>query len=840
MEDVLGAASQSVQAGTQVVKLSMDGMTLIVKGSVELITLMARLIQWLSKQTAGSKLLQMGGSLKTYRIDAKDWKEFQRRSASSGLTYVCIGNSDGAYDLVFSDRQVELINDIVRRLPSMREIRLDGEEIDNKAVVVVNDGAVKEFEKSMGKNNVYYRRESAAPGENTAVQGQVAYYIHPEALPYVKDFLENQAGKKKTKFDRNRCAAYSGREYAEKNRHVAIVTSSPEVLHEISKWAIVNQEAGDIFRMEDKNAVMIGDDDLKNFLHENPQYEPMIRVENYAEYLARSTPHPFNVDAEQQPVNRRAAEPSETQVTVREITAAEHPVTAKEWAEKTGQTEEAVKGNLDHLAELGVIKKDSAVSEDGSQTDAYGKMPGKEREIQAFLVRDAAVQERMARETISRAEAGGMNLDMETAKQHMTRVELPAYTNETKNRMEYHIKGRNGTEYEIDLRKADLVIAPNGKRYAWISSDYDYNVFNLREQRMQRISSIFEPPETKKAGEAAQSTVEHQKSDHRKSETPGSMLPVEEGASGEAEIKRSRGLDLVDAFRREAAVHPQPVNVQEAVEREEREITGKQKTNFSQYTFEETADMLSVRRAARFEKTGIENNFSGAFNHNQYAGTRSPSDTILCDRMNPGNHIRIHTENAVDPRGNAYAKNDYRVFHNMTEVSESEYGYHGKFTDERFEGRDGNYWPLLRSEMQRVSGISDDVLEFQSEEVFDGYYQKFLGSETYKMVQTEEAAEKAEREKQGQHPDRRRIAEPERVTEPGRRTEPGRTQRDSARPNKKRGEKFRNFGERPSTPEQDVELERALLRTPRGIMKPSGASEGSKDAAGGKSEKPKR
>lgn len=772
-EDFVGAASQSIQAGAQVVKLAGEGVTVAVKGAVQLTKYMAALIKWLASMTAGQKLIRMGGELKLFRVDAADMEKFQSLCRKRGIVYQKKGFDDGFYDIILSSKQLDMINDVMKRLPSMQEIQFNGSEIKNKAVLTVNEDASRDLEKFLTKNDIYFRRISVS--EMPDGQKQCSYYINPGSLKYVREYLDRQVANPKTRFAGEQCGAYTGEEFAEKNRHVVVVRADRTVTESIYRWALTHPDAGEVRMMESGEAAL-NDDALVDFLHGHPEFKDRIWTENYADYLCRPRTDPFPVEEDEPAFNRGAREESEAQKSVRILNAKAQAVSVEEmlrtkYPEQYAETEtqgemrdgpdagnpeehpdafrldspdeerENVrrdardeKAHLDLMAELGVVKKNQSVTDDGAILETYEKVPQKERQIRAFLEHDAAIQERLVREAADRAEAVGQQPDRQAARNGLRLLELPMLEEETEQRMKYRIYDSAGKEYTIHLRKKDLEIAPNGKRYAWIDPSYDYSIYSCEQDVQQRISQIREPS----------------------------------GPTGQPEEMARPGMNLAEAIRRGAAANPQPSTAQETLAREQQELTGRRMTAAAKnLSFEETADVLKHQREKAYEKLPQKNDFGGALNHSQStAPGERESDSILCDRKNPRNYIRIHTVRTLDDEGNAYAKNDYRVYHNAAEVKQSEAGHNGRFTDERFEGRRGSYWLNLRREMQEKSGMSDDVLEFKSEQDFAGYYQKFLGSETYEQMQREEAAQETRARTQG-GPGRR---PPERPAEAGHRS----------------------------------------------------------------------
>lgn len=100
------------------------------------------------------------------------------------------------------------------------------------------------------------------------------------------------------------------------------------------------------------------------------------------------------------------------------------------------------------------------------------------------------------------------------------------------------------------------------------------------------------------------------------------------------------------------------------------------------------------------------------------------SPYYVAERTNPNNYIRLDSS-YEEFRGKKYTKTNYRVFNNDVE-QRSSLRDDGIFTDERFQGREKNFWFKLRNEMKTKGGFTDDIIIFNSEEEFNTYKSLYI------------------------------------------------------------------------------------------------------------------
>lgn len=100
------------------------------------------------------------------------------------------------------------------------------------------------------------------------------------------------------------------------------------------------------------------------------------------------------------------------------------------------------------------------------------------------------------------------------------------------------------------------------------------------------------------------------------------------------------------------------------------------------------------------------------------------SPYYIAERTNPSNYIRLDSS-YEEFLGKKYTKTNYKVFNNDVE-QRSSLRDDGIFTDERFQGREKNFWFKLRNEMKTKGGFTDDIIIFNSEEEFNTYKSLYI------------------------------------------------------------------------------------------------------------------
>lgn len=117
--------------------------------------------------------------------------------------------------------------------------------------------------------------------------------------------------------------------------------------------------------------------------------------------------------------------------------------------------------------------------------------------------------------------------------------------------------------------------------------------------------------------------------------------------------------------------------------------------------------------------------FDRALNHFTDIDYSRDEPYYICERTNPNSYIILNSQRDIFD-GQEYTKTDYRVFNNGVEQeADPRIRPDGKFTDERFEGRDKFYWKNLKADMKAKGGFSDDVVIFNSKKEFEMYQQLY-------------------------------------------------------------------------------------------------------------------
>ena len=126
------------------------------------------------------------------------------------------------------------------------------------------------------------------------------------------------------------------------------------------------------------------------------------------------------------------------------------------------------------------------------------------------------------------------------------------------------------------------------------------------------------------------------------------------------------------------------------------------------------ADILKAEdfKAAAAAKRQTSVSFSRALNKITKKDYSKDTPRYICERTNPDRYIELHSSRE-SYRGEEYTKTRYIVYKDGEKV--------GEYHDDKFDGRDKNYWTRQREAMKEAGGFTDDIVFFDEAVEFDHY-----------------------------------------------------------------------------------------------------------------------
>jgi hypothetical protein len=191
-------------------------------------------------------------------------------------------------------------------------------------------------------------------------------------------------------------------------------------------------------------------------------------------------------------------------------------------------------------------------------------------------------------------------------------------------------------------------------------------------------------------GEKRYSLIVRQK-DQQHTEDIIDRMNVEKQASAYngriAELEGKKGLTEAEAAELEAL----------------KEALGDMERGFASDLNEENAEIIFAEAAGRMQDKSLS--LDRALNRSTSRGYVPKEPTYAAERTNPDSYIKLDA--ARDEfLGQPYIKTSYTVYKDGQKAA--------GFTDERYEGRPGDYWKTIKGGIREAGGFSDDLVVFAS------------------------------------------------------------------------------------------------------------------------------